>query len=745
MGIAGMAAFLSCVREDVVIMRQSDPIGVNLTVAFDVNDFGISAEADTRAITEADPEWGRMDANAKDRNIHSLAVFIINRNQNSTFNNRIVAYRIIAPKVSGKDKDGNVLDGHFLDIDPETGLGVDKSGTADGLNTLLEKDDQYYGYTDNGVHYGVNVHGENGACYGYNGFSRMDASGELVKSARGYFMLDTSPGADGGLDEKNPDGLYDYDFTTPLGITYGRGTPMKVGKGVVLSFEYDNPMHGPVEKLVAGTYHVLAIANFRESVSEIFENSGSGLGDYRFSDSHMTIGDHVARLITLWDTENGIQRENYIGFLNGAISLKTVTLDEDGNMTTKENMTSDYIRSKRAQIVSTEFQEHKFENGNNVSYFNLARTLTRVTFEITNNSDEKLRVSEFSLGGHFAQGAAFLFTHEDPTLNYREEWQRQPVVTGGNAFVPFRPGLEIEGAERGVPKRFFDALMYASGVSYEPMTYNLKVEYPECNYEEKKVVSYVSPNTDAVPIAAPEVLNALVDTKNEVFCFLAGRRGFIRYNSETGVVSADSDKTSISSFSFTSETGNSEEALSFLWQLTPVTVGGTKKVCIKNALLDKYLVNPASTDGSGGRVYTYTDKLYQATPFEIKSFGTKTGVAFVSQIAGKEAYLHQWNSNDGEIRSIYNWGDDNGSHFSVYEINGDDVTEDTRQIPVSKTLEDFTIKAHDLITGVADSLYYLRRNDHLTVNIGVTYNKMTQDVEFQVKPWVEKDNEVVFE
>ncbi len=511
--LLALCAFGGCVREDFTATPPqdgdgpSDPEGVDLVCYIDIDELMSSMELDTKADGDRDPAM-----NASIDNLSSLAFFIVEAEAPW----RMVAYRIIAPPDTDNDE-------YYLDKNPETGVRsniledsrleifdiIEDRYNKDGQIVYVRPTDTYYAsesYHDD-QHYGCWDYDENGKlvlsdnCVGYNGFAALDDNNMIVTSNYGgitYPAYDKGINPTTNLPDANypPDGMYDYTYTdseTPF-KNYTAGDPMRKSGAIILTFKHDHPMHGDIEKLVRGDYYLLAIANFRESISNVvehFENTYGG-ADIDFNETTNYIGTYIHQMITSnWKIASGIPPGEYNKLIGGAVSLSEVKIQPGGDVTLKNGTTPNpFIRSNRARIICTGSQKITLTPGNtNVYAYGVKRISSRTTFRISNYSSEDLTLSDFSLSDNFAQAATFLFHDaEDHSELYRPEWQGAPRVSSSKAIVPFPPlndnGTESAGNSITVPAYttnhvFFDALTYESGNpdGNTPLSYTITVSY----------------------------------------------------------------------------------------------------------------------------------------------------------------------------------------------------------------------------------------------------------------------------
>ncbi len=144
--------------------------------------------------------------------------------------------------------------------------------------------------------------------------------------------------------------------------------------------------------------------------------------------------------------------------------------------------------------------------------------------------------------------------------------------------------------------------------------------------------------------------------------------------------------------------------------------------------------NPVSfvTSASDATVFTVTQDTYGGREPDNNYF------VLSYRKSSETGYLHNLN-NSGSVEMVWinTWNDD-GSRLSAFELN----EESYNPFRVTKTIP---VSVFDSFAGVSSDLHFLRRNEHLNVHLGVTYNPESQEIEFEVENWVPSDNYVTFE
>ncbi len=782
LGVALLLGTQACtdetlVSEPVVSDSPTDPDGVDLILAIDVSALNAALEPKYASRTnDRDPE-----ENAAIKNMTSMALCIINEE------GQMVAYRVIAscdertsPNADGTPSAEYLASSWYYTKKPTLasthddylnatfkGNAAYQKGSVDWGN-WPQRFVHYYEYKTNDNDYNIDAYYRDDQhygcwvgdtrtlhvdCVGYNGFARVEQN-KLAPAADPNYP---------DLPDFDKDGLYDDTYHhhgedtegNPIESDfrdYAQGERMRKSPAMIFSFKYNNPMHGPVEQLKKGNYKLYAIANFRESISEVmqvkddkFVHPESGKSKY--------VGDFIYSLMLNWSPQTGLAESFYKPFFDCAVCLSEALLEGDSEATAglvvDEAVTGaggiiPYVRSNKARILSTTTADITLTSGNtNIHKFQLDRTVTRATFTVTNYSDKPLKISDLKLSDNFARGATHLF-YKEHAYSSHSQWNGAPDVDNEKAIKPFGtlnattklydPYMTIPAGETVT---IFDALMYEGGetTADNPLRYQLTVEYEGCTTQISQLVPDANFNFDPSSATskrrqkytADALKELLASGISEVECMIGGRYGFIRYTGSGNMVYGNSETPSYLEFE---NTDNAEEGE--LWKLEKVD-GETDQVYIKNISADGYL-----RENAVEAAYSFVDK-ESATPFAIEvSIEGLNRVVFLGTNA-----IHQYNTNsDCAVMPVAEtWTYDPGSYFDVIIA----AKNEPQKVNARKELN-IPIEAYRGNNATTELIRYLRRNEHLEVNIGVSYNQTSVQVDFEVdvNNWNKVQNEITF-
>lgn len=625
------------------------------------------------------------------------------------------------------------------------------------------------------------VNPSNSRIVGYRIFINGDELGNkyFFKNLNGYTGDDdVTPLANVGLSDAG--GIYtsetdDTNHIDPLNPKLGPGENYISAdkQSVQVEFRYNHPLHGMVEKLRDGKYLVVALVNFHEEpivaihrtlgywIKEqikywqvhqsdeefngiVYEPVIDGSGDIVFAGSKQIIDARVR----LYDAK--IQSLVAGGDIN---DHESIYIASHGDEITSES----YIHSSNTSLCASTSQVINVKSGENLFGLNLTRLATRASFKINNIGTVPIVIEDFALSSNFGSAATYLFPvageqseHNSPT------WLGRPIATSPHANVPFVPHTEYAV---GSSKIFFDALL-ASGydaTGTNPLSFNIRVSASNGNVSE----TWVDPMR--------EYSNLIGDLNSSTWAVGTSREYLLQTGHTYGtpamqlMIKSNGESTPLAYYNSTSnatselsyvtglvETGNADE---YIWIFEKVNF---KNIIIKNKSVDKYLKLSSTAYTDSGHNLTYTSNSAEATVFEIGQFigASPSSEQRWVENAYRESFKHSFalatNRNDGYRNEIFlnvlssknmvslNKWVDRGSHLYAYRVDHKIINNDYKELTVP-------VKAYDKKTGIATPLHELKRNNHLNVDINVNYNDSSQDFEFSVVGWDNKENTIEFE
>lgn len=521
-------------------------------------------------------------------------------------------------------------------------------------------------------------------------------------------------------------------------------TSLTTGDRVRVTFDYDKPKHGEIERLHRGRYMILAVANHSDTSLPGYAQIPA---DYDGLPGFTTLVDE--KVIARFDPEKGIGTFNpeYAFFYNYLLKLP---LDDDG--------TQPYIRPLVAQALTTS-DEIALDAGVNTHSLKMRRPVTRLRIEVQNYSELPLTINSLSLSNNFSQSCSFLFPRADWKRNYTEEITQDgdepvdkvpvaeyyhgkgaPDVTHANAIIPFDAAKwgsgddnrenEIWSADAAGDHAnkgrvvIFDGLMYESYDEVNPFTYTLGVEYKWKDTAQSVplddyAVIYSLDNKGEALTTVDEIDKYLLENDAERAFLIKSVRyvGSYLYAPNDGRVMAPKDN--YLTLDEIMERSNSRRSRNYYWYLTKDDDSG--KYWIRNVGTGEYLGQLASANSE-----TALTTVFSATEANLYEFQYDTGYAgFRISNAAANGVTGSLNMRGDRVGS---WdGFDLGSVFAVYPLASEKQG--------LKSEQTITLTTIDSETSAVSQVTEIARNDFIRVLVGVSYNPDSGDFEFYVVDW----------
>lgn len=540
---------------------------------------------------------------------------------------------------------------------------------------------------------------------------------------------------------------------------------LKHSDRVRLTFNYDAPLHGNVERLKHGKYALIAVANYaslpkKDGEDDPLLNHDAVKNENGFVKQihkiiHKFYGDDDLKLdANLWNEEflrtegKGIAKfgASMSGFYNYVLE---VALDE--------NKKQPYIRKKLDELPLFTVGYIDLQPGSNVltDPIWLYRTYSRVRVEVKNYSTEPLSVNGLEFSDNFSKdrtyfcrmpGASNIFeglnyTAGAPDVSYGESIIAFPYyntsVPGStlkkdvdNYFIVAdtdssrnEVGTAQQTIKTGQTAAVFDAYISPSrddeGKKYK---YTIEVEYKgasgynSCHIDEK--ASAISAGDS---FAGRYFLMKVYSTKN-------GNRWI--YKAQNGYVCTQNTE-----FSTLRQQIIDDKDYRFIWQI----VRNGDKYYLRNPVNGDYickLSDPSSVSvgyNTNISVLTTSNNTGSAETFQISTSGN----TFIFRGDSNSQYM---NNHGGypDYMSYYSVGaDDDNSRFELYPVEFMNGTPCLRKEVVLQTIDNETSAVSDVTE--------IRRNDFVRILVEVSYNPDKGNFEFEVQPWErEKGGDITF-
>lgn len=726
----------ACVRQEKISNSKEElSEGVDICATINLADFTLPApdvESSTKALSPAELVAAREKLLNKD--INSLIVALLRFDLGNVSNSTVIGYRVYVDELAlGHDKKYLFKNEHDYRFRESSELLPDIPLSAGGGPHAGGDDDN-----TGGIHF--------------------DANGN------GYYFVGEDTEADADIHGFN-------------GFIKDPVTLKNVAAQV--SWRFENPLHGKRERARAGTYMLVAVANFHESPSfcegqtvafwlkELMayynrhkeEESFKGVvfnpcpdpgadssGDPEHPDGQFCGWQKIFRgRIMLTDANITHVAEPVPGVI---FSDMNDTIESDS-----------YIRDIRSEIMASMADLITVSHGEHRAHFTMPRLASVATFSVTNLSNFPLKISDFSLSDNFSAAAAYLFP-SNPNLpgvflSYAPNFLGAPVVTHEHALIPFDSNRSYaSGVEN---ETFFSGILMENMAENEdPLSYEIEVQMQGIS-----IVKYLY-DIATLPQVASDFNTALAD---DVSWSVGTSRSYLIRSYRTDILSGTGHQHFIRSYGSLNEPGgerftgdNSNELARISGLINSVTqeeayIWNFEKVSSTQFRIqsadDGYYLKVNGTNENGNDVLLLTNNSAEASIFTLAynpggnmPAGSENAVCFITSYASTPIYLHTltWNQTPVKFRSISKWKDV-GSHYYIYP-----VVPTNEEIPGSSLIKrvHVPVKVFTADNPLPSTLYALKRNQHLRTQIIVTYNEQSQDLEFEVLDWHEEHNDISF-
>ncbi len=530
---------------------------------------------------------------------------------------------------------------------------------------------------------------------------------------------------------------------------------LKHSDRVRLTFNYDNPLHGDIERLRHGTYVLIAVANYAslpktENDDTLPQHPAVENENGFVQQIHMLIhkfygDDDVTTDENLWNEEfirkNGKGIARFRDWMSGFYDyVLEVALDKNGNQP--------YVRKKLDELPLFTAAYIDLQPGGNVltEPIWLYRTYSRVRVEVKNYSTEPLSVNHLEFSDNFSKdrtyfcrmpGASNIFEGLNykagaPDVSYSESVIAFPYYNTsveGKTFTENdkyyiiadtdtsrnEVGTAQSTIETGQTAAVFDAYISPSRDDEEKKyKYTIEVEY-------KGVSGYTSCRIDE---------NASAISAGDSF---AGRYFLMKVSSGNRWIYETTDgliRTQTMTFDALRQQIIDNKDYSFIWQIVP---DGTKYY-LRNPVHGDYICNFNNTSSvyvnmwTSINVLTANNDVSLAESFSVTTNSTNNTFIFEgSRINNRQQYMNN-NGNNTSYMSYYTVGNgDTNSQFQLYPVEFMSGTPCLRKEIVLQTIDNETSAVSDVTE--------IRRNDFVRILVEVSYNPDNGNFEFEVQPW----------
>lgn len=529
---------------------------------------------------------------------------------------------------------------------------------------------------------------------------------------------------------------------------------LKHSDRVRLTFNYDAPLHGNIERLKHGKYALIAVANYaslpkKEGEDNQLPNHDAVKNENGFVKQihlliHKFYGDDNLELdANLWNEKflrtkgKGIEKfgASMSGFYNYVLG---VAPDKNGKQP--------YIRKKLDELPLFTVGYIDLQPGSNVltEPIWLYRTYSRVRVEVKNYSTEPLSVNHLEFSDNFSKDSTYFcrmpgasnifeglnYTTGAPDVSYSESIIAFPYYNtnvDGKTFTEEEKenykyfivadtdssrdevGKPQSTIKTGQTAAIFDAYISASrddkGEKYK---YTIEVEY-------KGVNGYTTCAIDenASPISVKD------DFAGKYFLMNVSGNRWI-YKAQNGLV-----QTQTMSFNALRNQILDDKDYSFIWQIVP---NSGNKYYLRNPVNGDYICrfNDQTQKVENGSVSALlaSNDISLAESFTVSTNNTNNTFLFLGN-----SNLQYMNKHGGypSYMSYYYDSDDN-SQFRLYPV-------DFKAGIQTRLRKEVVLQTIDNETSAVSDVTEIRRNDFVRILVEVSYNPDKGDFEFEVQPW----------
>lgn len=499
-----------------------------------------------------------------------------------------------------------------------------------------------------------------------------------------------------------PQGYNDVDASN--GFVNDAGTideTLGQSRVVRVTFDYDNPKHGDVEKLARGNYVLLAVANYSES--DAFGNTG--------------VAAQIKTLVADFDPNSGIENFNpgRADFYNLQLRIPEI-----------EGAPFPYLRPSDVLIPQSCSENINLVAGVNKTSVKLEYTSARIRIGVRNYSDVDLSISDLTFSDNFTQSTCYLFSRLDSDGNYAlatdYHGKGAPLATHANAITPFVPD-QIITKDMGVTT-IFDGLIYESRDLDNNYVYTLDLGADVINYNY-----YEQKN-------GGQRIHYLSEIDSQGPYFLIRRRGEETYEMNSYLF-VENDKVYASQdYGYTPqqvlENCRENRYYNYVWEL----VKSGSSYYIRNVETEDYIerirTNYSEVESARLQMVGWEEYQTRADTFTVSVSDTNNGYFLFKSNSyyWSDAYINVRNNN------VVGWnGTGPWSQFVLFPVE---------QLHETSMREDIVLRTIDSETGVASDVHEIKRNDFIRVQVGVTYNPYRGNFDFVVEDWTPGGGEITF-
>lgn len=518
---------------------------------------------------------------------------------------------------------------------------------------------------------------------------------------------------------------------------------------VRLTFDYDHPLHGEIERLKHGQYELIAVANYASLPQKSTGSHPAIKDENAFVEQLHTIVHKFYGDIYLTEDEK-LRDEEYLRTMGKGIANfdaeKSGFYDYVLEVASGTDVEKPYIRKKLDELPLFTVGYIDLQPGENVlsEPIPLYRTYSRVRIEVKNYSEKPLSVNYLGFSENFSREKIYFCRMPGDRDDVADYGPGAPVVSYGESIIAFpyyntsvsgetlkagqdylivaddtdprKVGGAQSAIEKGQTAAIFDAYISPSHDDKEKYWYEIEVEY-------KGADGYISCSIDekVSPISTRD------DFTDRYFMMKVYNRNRWVYKAQNGLVC-----TQEMSLEALRQHILDNGDYSFLWQI----VKSGNSYSLRNAAHGDYICPFSSTSNMNGiSVLTTSNNSADAGTFTVTTNTTNNTFLFRSYYNWQYQYL---NDNGQNLDYMSYWsGTDANSQFQLYPVELRNGAPKLRKKVVLQTIDNETSAVSDVTE--------IRRNDFIRVLVEVSYNPDKGGFQFEVHSWddVKIDDDVI--
>lgn len=561
------------------------------------------------------------------------------------------------------------------------------------------------------------------------------------------------------------------------------GNDTQFAKAARASFKYDYPLHGTtgssIEQLVSGSYRLLAVANYssingvtsKPETGEQTTKNYSGLnedGDFTASVNAVieAFTESTSTGIASFKKDSANPDETLRGHIDKLFKYQIRTVRDNGGSASYTDGTEQFVCEKRPQPLSL-IQEFSLHSGNNNISCQLVRTYSRIRFVVTNETrvaDLNLKIEKFVLQTPFAQRNTFLFDFGDDSQFDNDPVMGIPVLDSDFAIKKYNP-LETVAPQTGSAayntEVLYDAYILESRRHTDHYHFSIQTFYNNEITTHQPVLESPTPVASIAQFNEARVrgidLFLVRQFKEKVFMYDNGSTNYMPPTNDTDIPAlSDSNKPPISHAKINDFGANTELGIpsgtqletysAYIWRF--IDAGEENGYYIRN-----YRDLPGGTPTARylGSMFGRNDKANRWIPMVDNIGDAKKYFLEDTTEPNLNLNIHGDSNDKGQDQGFnndkyLNYNADNSKPYLKWFKKHDDANGRFLLYPVTiNDTHNMTLQYVNPNSGLPEDITEIRRNQYITVNIGVSYHTDGGYLVYVVNQWEHKGGSIEFE